>query len=97
MPIRITIAQSTAETINYTSKKDGSAQQLRKQTGYAHVVNESNESALYPEKFGFLLNREQVPFAAGEYTLHPSAIAVRDGQLVLSSNRLTPVKAKTVA
>lgn len=97
MPIRITIAQSSAETINYTSKKDGSAQQLRKQIGYAHVVNESNESALYPEKFGFLLNREQQPFPAGEYTLHPSAIAVRDGQLVLSSNRLTPVKAKTVA
>ena len=95
MPIRITIAQSTAETINYASKKDGSAQQLRKQTAYAHVVNDANEPALYPEKFGFLLNREQVPFAAGEYTLHPSAIAVRDGQLVLSSNRLTPVKAKT--
>lgn len=94
MPIRITISQSTAETINYTSKKDGSPQMLRKQTAYAHVVNETNEPALYPEKFGFLLNREQAPFAAGEYTLHPSAIAVRDGQLVLSSNRLTPVKVK---
>jgi len=97
MPIRITIAQSQSETINYTSKKDGSPQQLRKQTAYAHVVNESNEAALYPEKFGFLLNREQSPFAAGEYTLHPSAITVYEGKLVLSSNRLTPVKPKTVA
>lgn len=96
MPIRITIAQSVAETIPYTSKKDGSAQTLRKQTAYAHVVNEANESALYPEKFGFLLGREQGPFSAGEYTLHPSAITVRDGQLVLSSNRLTPVKTKAV-
>lgn len=97
MPIKITIAQSTAEVINYNSKKDGSAQQLRKQTAYAHIVNETNESALYPEKFGFLLNREQVPFAAGEYTLHPSAISVRDGQLVLAANRLTPVRSKTAA
>lgn len=94
MPIRITIAQSIAETINYNSKKDGTPQQLRKQTGYAHVVNESNEPALYPEKFGFLLNKEQAAFAAGDYTLHPSAITVRDGALVLSSNRLTPVKTK---
>lgn len=97
MPIRITIAQSTAETINYKSKVDGSPQTLRKQTGYAHVVNDANEPALYPEKFGFLLNRDQVPFAAGDYTLHPSAITVYDGKLVLSSSRLTPVKAKTVA
>jgi len=97
MPIRITIAQSTAETINYKSKTDGSPQTLRKQTAYAHVVNDANESALYPEKFGFLLNREQTPFAAGEYTLHPSAITVRDGHLMVSSNRLTPVKPKAIA
>lgn len=94
MPIRVTIAQSTAETISYTSKKDGSPQQLRKQTAYAHVVNDAGEAALYPEKFGFLLNRDQAPFPAGEYTLHPSAIAVRGDKLVLSSNRLTPVKVK---
>ena len=97
MPIKITVSQSTAEIISYTSKKDGSPQQLRKQTGYAHVVNEANEPALYPEKFGFLLNRDQNPFPAGEYTLHPSAISVRDGQLVLASNRLTPVRTKAAA
>lgn len=97
MPIRITVSQSTAEIIPYASKKDGSPQQLRKQTAYAHVVNEANEPALYPEKFGFLLSRDQVPFPAGDYTLHPSAIAVREGKLVLTSNRLTPVKAKAAA
>lgn len=95
--IRITVAQAHAEIIPYTSKKDGSAQQIRKQTAYAHIVNDAGEPALYPEKFGFLLNREQVPFAAGEYTLHPSAISVRDGQLSIASNRLTPVKAKATA
>lgn len=95
--IRITIAQGTAETINYTSKKDGSPQQLRKQTGYAHIVDAENGPALYPEKFGFLLNRDQVPFAPGDYTLHPSAVTVRDGKLTLTDNRLTPVKAKTAA
>ena len=96
MPIKITIAQGTAETINYKSKTDGSPQQLRKQTAYAHIVDSDNSPALYPEKFGFLLGRDQAPFAPGEYTLHPSAITVRDGNLVLSPSRLTPVRAKTV-
>lgn len=95
--IRITIAQGTAEIIPYTSKKDGSPQQLRKQTGYAHIVDAENVPSLYPEKFGFLLNRDQVPFAPGDYTLHPSAVSVRDGKLMLTDNRLTPVKAKTAA
>ena len=93
--IRITIAQGTCEVIPYTSKKDGSAQQLRKQTAYAHVVDQEGAPALYPEKFGFLLNRDQQPFAAGEYTLHPSAFNVRDGKLVVTDSRLTPVRSAT--
>ncbi len=97
--IRITIAQATAETIPYTSKKDGSAQTLRKQTGYAHTVDRDGAAALYPEKFGFLLNRDEQPHPAGDYTLHPSAFEVTDGKLVLRNVRLTPVRssaAKTV-
>ena len=90
--IRITIAQGTCEFIPYTSKKDGSSQQLRKQTAYAHTVDSEGHPGLYPEKFGFLLNREQQPLVPGEYTLHPSAFTVRDGKLLLTDNRLTPVK-----
>lgn len=97
MSIRITIAQSTPEIISYTSKTDGSPQQLRKQNAYAHVVNEAGEPGLYPEKFELLLGKKQEPFLAGDYTLHPSAFTVRDGKLALSSNRLTPVKVKPVA
>jgi len=93
--IRITIAQGTCETIPYTSKKDGSLQQLRKQTAYAHVVDQEGAAALYPEKFGFLLNRDQQPFPAGEYTLHPSAFSVRDGKLTVTDSRLTPVRPST--
>lgn len=97
--IRITIAQATAEIIPYTSKKDGSAQQLRKQTAYAHTVDKEGAPALYPEKFGFLLNRDEAPHPAGDYTLHPSAVEVMDGKLLLRNVRLTPVRApaKTTA
>ena len=90
--IRITIAQATAETIPYTSKKDGSQQSIRKQTAYAHTVDRDGAAALYPEKFGFLLNRDEQPHAAGDYTLHPSAFEVVDGKLLLRNVRLTPVR-----
>ena len=90
--IKITIAQATAETIAYTSKKDGSPQTLRKQTGYVHTVDRDGAPALYPEKFGFLLNRDDVPYSAGDYVLHPSAFEVMDGKLLLRNVRLTPVR-----
>lgn len=90
--IKITIAQPTAEVIPYISKKDGSPQQLRKQTAYAHVVDGEGNPALYPEKFGFLLNRDQAPYPVGDYSLHPSAFTVRDGKLTLVDSRLTPVR-----
>lgn len=88
--IRVTIAQATAEIIPYTSKKDGSAQTMRKQSGYAFVTDSEGAVGLYPEKFGFLLNRDQQPFAAGDYLLHSSALEVRDGKLTLANVRLTP-------
>jgi hypothetical protein len=97
MSIRITIAQSVPEVINYKDKVDGSPQQLRKQTGYAHVVNEANEPGLYPEKFELLLGKKQEAFPSGDYTLHPSAFYVREGKLSFAVNRLIPVKAKTNA
>lgn len=90
--IRISIHSPAVEVINYTSKKDNTPQSLRKQTGYAHTVDTEGVAAPFPEKFGLLLNREQQPWPAGDYTLHPSAFAVRDGKLLLSNIRLTPVR-----
>nr|WP_316639174.1 single-stranded DNA-binding protein [uncultured Roseateles sp.] len=89
--IKVTVAQATFETIDYKSKKDGSPQQLRKQSAYAHTVDENGDKPPFPEKFSFLLNRDQKPFAVGEYTLHPSAFFIdRDGSLACRP-RLTPV------
>ncbi len=95
--IKITVTAAPIEVINYTSKKDGSPQQLRKQTAYAHVMGEDGTPGPFPDKFGFLLDRDQTPYPAGEYQLHPSAIAVdRDGRLTCYP-RLTPVKQSRAA
>lgn len=90
--LKITIPTGDVETIAYTNKTTGQPAQLRKQTGYAHVIGTDGAPSPYPDKFGFLLNKDQQPYPAGDYTLHPSALYVdRDGRLQCAP-RLTPIK-----
>lgn len=87
--IRIVISSGTADVINYKGK-DGQPAQLRKQTAYAFCIQPDGSLPQFPDRFAFLLDREQAPYAAGEYTLHPSAVTVdRDGRLSCVP-RLTP-------
>lgn len=79
--LKVSITDDPVETINYTDKK-GQPAQLRKQGGYLHVVRGDGVPSPFPDRFGFLLNRDQAPYPPGEYVLHPSAITVdRDGRL----------------
>lgn len=89
--IQVTITSSPVEVISYKDKS-GQPATLRKQTGYAHVFLEDGSPSPFPDKFGFLLARDQAPWPAGSYTLHPSALAVdREGKLTCLP-RLTPAK-----
>lgn len=90
--IKIHIHQSVPDHIKYNDKKTGEPREMFKQTAYAFLVNEAGEAVPYPEKFGFLLNRGQAAFAAGEYTLHPSGFYVKDETLHFRT-RLAPIKA----
>jgi Helix-destabilising protein len=92
--LKILVGSPAVDVIAYTDKK-GQPAQLRKQTAYATVIDAEGNPGMFPEKFGFLLNREQAPFAKGEYQLHPSSFEVTDGKLVLRNVRLTPVVASS--
>lgn len=89
--IKILIHKPEVRLIDYVSKKTGQPAQLRAMEGYAFTVNSHGEAAPFPEKFEFLLDKDQPAFGPGEYTLHPSCIYVdRQGKLALSV-RLAPV------
>lgn len=89
--LKVSITSDPVEVIRYTNKA-GQAAELRKQTGYLHSVRPDGTPAPFPDRFGFLLNRDQAPYPAGEYQLHPSAVTVdRDGRLSCASV-LTPAK-----
>lgn len=89
--IKLTIASSAVNEIPYKDKKDGSSKILRLQSGYAHTVDTQGVPGMYPEKFEFIVPREGV-YQPGEYTLHPSALYVRNGRLSFSEARLVPLK-----
>lgn len=91
--IQITITSAPIEVISYKDKS-GQPAQLRKQIGHLHTFLEDGSAAQFPDKFGFLLNRDQAPWPPGSYTLHPSAVSVdREGKLTCLP-RLTPAKPK---
>lgn len=66
---------------------------LRIQTGYLHTVGDDGNPNEIPDKFEFLLDKDQAPYPRGRYQLHPSAVQVsRDGGLEVRA-RLAPVAA----
>lgn len=95
--IKITVAKTDLETINYTDKKTGAARSFQKQRAYAHTVDAAGNPDFAPERFEFLPERDangvQVPQAAGVYTLHPSAIFVDNNGNLACRLRLTPFPA----
>jgi hypothetical protein len=94
--IKILVHSAEVRNINYTNKQ-GQPATLRAQGAYAFTVNEKGEPAPFPEKFDFLLNKEEGAYQPGEYTLHPSAVAVdRNGRLSLSV-RLAPIAKRQAA
>lgn len=69
---------------------NGKPYEMRFQTMYAHVLDNDGKSLPLPDKFDLVLQRGQVPYPPGDYTLHPSSLTVRDGRLACFP-RLTPV------
>ena len=88
--IKITVAQTAVRELKGTSAKSGRDYHLRFQNGYAHTVDKDGNEPPFPEKFEISLDRDQLPYAVGVYSLHPSAVYIdRDGRLAVSA-RLTP-------
>lgn len=92
--IKIEIETSDLRVMEGISPKTQKPYNLRIQTGYAFTVGPDGKPSKYPEKFEFMLGKEELPYNPGIYQLHPSAVSVdRDGKLSIAP-RLTPVKSQ---
>ncbi len=80
----------------YTNKRTNLPATLSFQTGWVFTVDDAGKPGPFPEKTEFIVPRDKegkdAPYAAGDYTLHPSAVFIdRDGRLA-AQMRLTPQK-----
>lgn len=89
--LKIEIDTAAVRELKGTSKTTGKPYHLRIQQAYAFIVDDKGNPAKYPEKFEVSLSEDQTPFPPGFYTLHPSAISVREGRLSISP-RFAPAK-----
>jgi hypothetical protein len=78
------------------SSKTNKPYHIRRQTAYAFTVGPDGKPSKYPKQIGLYLEKDQAPYPAGLYTLHPSSLDVRDEGLSLRPS-LVPVKASAAA
>jgi len=73
---QITVSKDTLREVKYTGK-DGNPAVLLIQTAFLHTFDRDGIQEEFPSKFDIVLPRGvTTPFAAGKYTLHPSALQV---------------------
>jgi hypothetical protein len=91
----IKIAVSSPEIVERkgVGKTSGKDYHLRIQTAHAFTVSTEGVVSEYPDKFEILLDKDQPPYARGNYTLSPSAVFVgREGRMEVRP-RLVPLAA----
>lgn len=94
--IKITVPSLPVRNMAGTSKA-GKAYDLNFQTIYCHTADQTGQPLPFPEKTEIILDKGQVAFPAGEYTLLPNSLYVdRDGRLAVAP-KLAPVKRAATA
>lgn len=86
--MRIEITSAKVQTISGTNERGDWA--MRIQQGYLHTPGEK-----YPERFEFILNRDQQPYAPGMYKLGREALSIdRRGRLEVRPHFVPEVTAE---
>jgi hypothetical protein len=89
--IKVFVTSPEIRELKGEGKVTGKPYHMRFQTGHAFTVDAAGKPAEFPDKFEMILETDQLPFARGEYLLHPSAFSVgRDGKPEFRA-RLAPI------
>ena len=91
--IRIVITSPEIREMQGLAKVSGKPYHMRFQNAHAYTVDKDGAEGEFPDKFELMLEKDQIPYPRGKYTLHPSAFRVsRDGKPEFLA-RLAPVLA----
>ena len=94
MSIKIEVKTSPVQ--ERSGEKNGKAWSIRTQTGWAYMFDQEGKPLDYPIKIQMQLEKNQQPYAAGNYTISPLSFLVGDFDK-LSIGRLTLIPATTRA
>ncbi len=98
MSIRIEVKSGAVVENSGTAKATGKPYTIRKQTAWAHVVDADGKPYEYPARIEFQLDRDDAPFAPGNYTIAPASFFVGDyDRLAMRRLILQPIQAKAAA
>jgi len=90
--IKITIPSDKTATRKWTDKATGELRQMTLQTALLYLANSDGELDGTYDKVERILNTNEFPLPAGDYTLSPSSFYLdRNGRLAVSLNNLKPI------
>src|SRR5512135_1652997 len=78
MSIRIDVKSVNVVENSGTAKASGKPYTIRKQTAWAHVVDQDGKPYDYPSRIELQLEHDQAPFPVGQYTIAPASFFVGD-------------------
>lgn len=87
--IKITIPTDKTATRKWTDKTTGELRQMTLQTALVYLTNPDGELDGTYDKLERILNTNEHPLPAGDYTLSPASFYLdRNGRLAVSLNNL---------
>jgi hypothetical protein len=92
--IKIEVKEATKTRKEVVRKDDGKILEFFEQPAYAYTYNKAGQLNAYPESITLPLEKDQIAYAPGFYTIHPASIyRDRFGNLALSRIKLVPFTA----
>jgi hypothetical protein len=94
MSIRIEVKSANVHENSGTAKATGKPYTIRKQTAWAHVVDQDGKQYDFPARIEIQLDSDQTPYAVGNYTIAPSSFFVGEfDKLAMRRLNLVAVRA----
>lgn len=98
MSIRIEVKSAAVVENSGVAKATGKPYTIRKQTAWAHVMDQDGKPYEYPARIELQLENDQAPHPVGNYTIAPASFFVGDyDKLAMRRLVLSPLKANSAA
>ena len=72
--LKITITSTAIQTKSGISPRTNKPYEIREQAAWIHLLGEDGKAHPYPTQIMLMMDKNHLPYAIGDYILHPSSI-----------------------